>query len=118
MDHTTMRIICLFYGYTILVGNITMNKLDKKTLYKGDNIISGKWRWIFFTFNFWCYLFIDKIKEKRKIEYFERRTLMYENMIKSWTFDTDILTHSEKEDLRNMKLYLKINKIKKKYDSR
>lgn len=113
MKQDFISIICIFYGYIVLVGNIFMNKLDKKTRCKGDNIISGKWRWIFFIFNFWCYLFIDKIKEKRKIEFMERRIIMYDRMIKDWTFDTELLTLTEKEDLRNMKLYLKIKKIKK-----
>lgn len=107
-----IRIICILYLHTILFGLIFIEKLDRKTKSKGDNIISGKWRLCFFVFNWMCYFFIGKIKEKRKIQFMERRILIYESIKESWSFfGNDALTTIENYELINMKRYLKINKI-------
>lgn len=107
-------VLGLLYIQIIIFGLIFIEKLDRKTKGKGDNIISTKWRLCFFVFNWICYFFLDKIKEKRKIEFMERKILIYERMRDSWSFfGNDILTLEENNELINMKRYLKINKIKK-----
>jgi len=113
--YTIIRIICILYFYTLIAGNICSKKLDAMTRCKGDNILTVKYAWMFFLFNYLNYYFIDKIKEGRKIDYYIRyitdmERLSIRNKAHNISGDFD---YEDKEKIRNMKLYLKIKKIKK-----
>lgn len=97
-----------------LIGFLYFNTinyvLNKKTQYNNCELTT-KYCLIFTIFGLFCFLFIDKIKEKRKIECFEILVKDYE---KFGIDDNDIFDDENREEYLNMKRYLKLKKIKNK----
>jgi len=88
--------------------------LDKKTKPKGnDGLIETKYNVLFCFVNIFCFLFLNKIREKRKINFYKNRILHYDqNFIKIFGFES--LSPDGKLDYNRMKRYLKLKKINEK----
>lgn len=104
-------IFSIIYGIfsaNILIGLLFINNLDKKTRYKEDKSIGldVKYSLLFLFCNIFCYLFVNKIREKRKINYFRKN-------INHYLFFEKIgyLTDEEKSKLLKIRRYLKIKNI-------
>lgn len=112
-----MSIFLAIYSYVltnILLGSIFMNILDKKTRYVDDKSIGLDIKYIllFLFCNIFCFLFINKIKEKRKIEHFKQMIRYYERIYSY----TDLFKLAIDKEIQNrvlkMKRFLKLKNIK------
>ena len=101
-----INLIPFFWIYLMVVPSRITKDLDRRTAYVKNQHINPKLFNRFFFFGFINYLFINKIKEDRKIEHFEYRL----KKINNTTFE---LSEEEKEEKRNIEIYLKLSKIKK-----
>lgn len=93
-----------YFNYIIYI-------LDKKTKYRDDVGMKIKYLFIFTFGGIFCLLFLDEIKEQRKIDYFKYAVLYRSEKIKKFgeeLYDSDVLNEHN-----NMKRYLKIKNIKK-----
>ena len=105
----------------IIFAVINVHALDKKTKYKDDNRgLSIKYYLIFYFTNIFCYLFLKKIREKRKLDYY----IYYSNYYKKYKKALDILTkysivddcnaiNYNEKTYKKIVRYLKISKLKK-----
>ena len=99
--------------------NININILDKKTKCKGDNRnLSTKYYLIFYFLNIFCYLFLNKIREKRKINYYkyyidfyEKNKSFFKLMSRYPSISENILNYDDKTHKKIIR-YLKIKNIK------
>ena len=103
--------------YTLYFGSFPYlpNILDKKTRYKNDKFFIGKnidikYILMFMFINVFCFLFLDKIRESRKISYYKDRVSNFEqnHMLKY-----DYATSKYYNEYVKMKRYLKMKRLKK-----
>lgn len=112
MIHVTITLldiiifIIAFYYFKYIVY-----VLDKKTKYKDDMGMKIKYLFMFMYGGVFCLFFIDKIKEKRKIDYFKYVVLYRNEKIKR--FGEEIYDNDTLNEHNNMKRYLKLKKVKK-----
>ena len=107
---TLYQAIAFGAGYIFfqIIGNI----LDKKTKYETDyGNTKLKYVLLFTTFNIFCFLFIDKIKENRKIDYMKDKVYADEKLIQN--YGEDMLSEKEYQEHLHKKRYISINKMKK-----
>lgn len=93
-----------YFNYIIYI-------LDKKTKYRDDVGMKIKYLFIFIFGGFFCLFFLDKIKEQRKIDYFKYAVLYRDEKIKR--LGESIYNDEILNEHNNMKIYLKIKKVKK-----
>lgn len=111
-----MTIFLAIYSYIItslLLSVFFMNILDKKTRCVDDKSIGLDIKYVilFLFCNIFCFLFINKIKEKRKIEHFKQMIRYYERIYSY----TDLYQLAIDKEINNrvlkMKRYLKLKNI-------
>lgn len=86
--------------------------LNNKTKPKNEKYLTEpKYILLFMFVNVLCFLFLDKIRECRKINHYKNRVLNFEqNFID--IFGLDYLTNESKKEYLKMCRYLKMKKIK------
>lgn len=99
------ELIPIYFLYFFGLGPFFVKSLDKKTQYKENQHLNPKLHNLFFFIGPIMYIFIKRIKEFRKIEYFEQRLKILNKFPDSITEDAD-------EERRNIQIYLKLKKIK------
>lgn len=100
------ELIPIYFLYFVGLGPFFVKELDKKTQYKEEQHLNPKLFNLFFFFGPIMYLFTKRIKEFRKIEYLEQR-------LKNLNKFPDNITKEAEEERRNIQIYLKLRKIKK-----
>ena len=110
--------------YSFLVGVmitfiliINIHLLDEKTKYKDDDRnLSIKYNIIFYIFNILCYLFLNKIREKRKIDYYKYFIKCFDDNIIYFklSYDPKISLEIAIKKRNEIIRYLKLKKLKNK----
>lgn len=103
-----MQIVSYILIY-FLLNTLSIVLLDKITRYHEDKSAINGWSlfFIFLFFGIFCFLFLNKIREKRKIEHFKNMIYFYEHF-QSHTFQYDVDAQSK---VLKMKRYLKIKNV-------
>ena len=85
--------------------------LDKKTRTGAWDFYGVNYSLLFCFANIFCFLFLNKIRECRKIKYYKDRISHYEQCF-ILPFGFEYLSENRKKEYLNMKRYLKLKKLK------
>jgi len=107
----------VFYTYlfgviVVFILIINIHILDEKTKYKDDDRdLSIKYYILFYIFNIFCYLFLNVIREKRKINYYKYYIKCFDDnrIYFELSFSLEIEIKKRNKIIR----YLKIKQLKK-----
>lgn len=112
MNEKLLALLFVYFFFGIFwIPAILLKKTEPKNKYESphDIILENsyiKYQIFFMIFNFLCFLFLNKIREHRKVDY-------YKNLIYRFDFiGFENLTEDKKLDYIQMSRYVKIKKIK------
>jgi len=112
MYHITFYILSIIYIFGLLVTpSILLYLTEPEKHYNFSNFIDIKksedhYRAFFMLSNFLCFLFLNKIREHRKIDYYKNSIIHLD------FFEFEKLNSEIKKDYIRMIRYLKLKKIK------
>ena len=107
----TLLTFILFMIYVLCVPtcpHILIEKTKPNEIETDD--CKTKYIVLFCVFNIFCFLFLNKIREYRKIDYYKSIVLYYTQYKKS--FGTTSLSEENEKEYIKMKRYLKLKKLK------